>query len=354
MAFGESIFDLVYLISVVGLGINLVLQKSKSARQFGVMGIILGLGDSFHLMPRIISWWSEGGFEANAAALSYGKLITSISMTIFYLLYYFFYKSQTGEKSRVKDVIIYVLVLNRIILTVLPQNEWGTLPGNYAFSLIRNIPFAILGLLLIIWSAQHRDKKGLKNMALLISLSFLFYAPVVVGVNYIPALGALMIPKTIAYFLIVLLGYKRFMPEFSNRSIAEMSFMYLVLGLAAGVFYREFSKLYNFNLDTTMSTIHVHVLVLGFIGMLVIFVISLLLKNKNPDLPSKLKKTLVLWHIGLLITVSILILRGFFDFLGTSSPSGLDAAISGIAGLGHIVLAAGMVLTSWKIIRAEL
>ncbi len=354
MAFGESIFDLVYLISVVGLGINLVLQKSKSARQFGVMGIILGLGDSFHLMPRIISWWSEGGFEANAAALSYGKLITSISMTIFYLLYYFFYKSQTGEKSRVKDVIIYVLVLSRIILTVLPQNEWGTLPGNYAFSLIRNIPFAILGLLLIIWSAQNRDKKGLKNMALLISLSFLFYAPVVVGVNYIPALGALMIPKTIAYFLIVLLGYKRFMPEFNSRSIAEMSFMYLVLGLAAGVFYREFSKLYNFNLDTTMSTIHVHVLVLGFVGMLVIFVISLMLKNKNPDLPSKLKRPLVLWHIGMLITVSILILRGFFDFLGTSSPSGLDAAISGIAGLGHIVLAAGMVLTSWKIIRAEL
>lgn len=85
MAIMESIFDITYLSVVLFLGIRLLLEKSKSAKLFGVMAIVLGLGDSFHLLPRVISHLSYGGFEANVSALSWGKFITSITMTIFYV-----------------------------------------------------------------------------------------------------------------------------------------------------------------------------------------------------------------------------------------------------------------------------
>ena len=72
MAIFESIFDLTYLALVIGLGIRLLIEKGKITKMFGIMAILLGLGDSFHLMPRIVSHLSPGGFEANASFLSWG------------------------------------------------------------------------------------------------------------------------------------------------------------------------------------------------------------------------------------------------------------------------------------------
>ena len=87
MQIGESLFDIGYLAIVVALGIRLLLENSKEAKLFGIMAILLGLGDSFHLLPRVVSHFSPGGFEANISALSWGKFVTSITMTIFYVLY---------------------------------------------------------------------------------------------------------------------------------------------------------------------------------------------------------------------------------------------------------------------------
>lgn len=50
----ETLFDAVYLISVITIGI-LMIRKSKGNRQFtlfGIMAVLLGAGDSFHLVPR--------------------------------------------------------------------------------------------------------------------------------------------------------------------------------------------------------------------------------------------------------------------------------------------------------------
>lgn len=127
------------------------------------MAIVLGLGDSFHLLPRVISHLSYGGFDANVSALSWGKFITSITMTIFYVMFYHYYSAQSKDNDTNKRNIIYVLALIRIILTVLPQNNWGTAQENYMFGIYRNIPFAIMGALLIYWCYKNRDKEGLKK-----------------------------------------------------------------------------------------------------------------------------------------------------------------------------------------------
>ena len=83
MAIFESLFDLLYLGLVLALGIRLLVERQKTAKLFGVMAIILGLGDAFHLLPRIIAHLSPLGFEGHAFALSWGQFITSITMTIF-------------------------------------------------------------------------------------------------------------------------------------------------------------------------------------------------------------------------------------------------------------------------------
>lgn len=47
-------------------------------------------------------------------------------------------------------------------------------------------------------------------MWLAIVLSFGLYIPVVLWANIIPWIGVLMIPKTLAYVWVVIMGYKEF------------------------------------------------------------------------------------------------------------------------------------------------
>ena len=89
----ETLFDSVYLISVITIGI-LMIVKSKDSNQyrlFGIMAVVLGIGDSFHLVPRAIALCTTG-LENFTLALGIGKFITSITMTVFYVLLYYVWR----------------------------------------------------------------------------------------------------------------------------------------------------------------------------------------------------------------------------------------------------------------------
>ena len=350
MNFGESLFDIAYLVIVVALGVRLLLENKAGAKLFGLMAIILGVGDSFHLLPRVISHLSPGGFEAHTAALSWGQFVTSITMTLFYVLYFYFYRRQSGDDSLTKMWLVYGLAALRIILVALPQNQWGTAEGNYLFGIIRNIPFLFLGILLIYWSYQQRDKEGLKHMWLLILLSFAFYLPVVLLSDSIPAIGALMLPKTICYLLIVILGYRYFKGSFTAQDVLGMSFTFLVMGLVAGVFYREFTKVNNFVGDTRLSVLHTHTLVLGFVVLLVFY---LLIRNYSLDRVLGLKKSYLIYISGLTFTLVMMVFIGIYQITAQGQDLINIKAIEGMSGLGHIILAAGMTKLLVKIYRLE-
>ena len=342
MGLGESIFDLFYLVGVVSLGVMLLLEKDKSAKIFGTMAVLLGAGDAFHLVPRVMAHWYPDGFAHYAAALSWGQAITSVTMTVFYLLFFYYYRRQSGDKSQGKFYTIWALALARIALSVMPQNNWGTAEGDYTWAILRNIPFAIMGILLIIWSWQARQKKGMNNMALWIALSFLFYAPVVLWVNVVPALGALMIPKTIAYVMVVVTGYRAFASKFSAQSLLKYSFVSLILGLAGGVFFREFTKLFDYSANTFLGKIHVHTLVLGFIGFALAYLLTMALQKYDQKLIDKLKRPTRIWLAGLAMTVVFMWLHGIIEVTGGHYGSFPVAALSGLAGIGHIHLAVGL------------
>ncbi len=207
----EGLFDLFYLSSVITMGVLMVCKEpSKSILwRFGVMAITLGVGDSFHLVPRVYGLLTTGLSDVYVA-LNLGKMITSITMTLFYLMLYHIYlmRYKRGEKCGLTP-IIYLLALLRVFLTVLPQNQWFSQESSYLWGIYRNIPFTLMGGIIIILFAK--DARGandpFKKMWVAISLSFLFYIPVVLFAQSYPLVGTLMIPKTIAYLWIVRMGY---------------------------------------------------------------------------------------------------------------------------------------------------
>lgn len=213
LALTETIFDTLYLTFAIITGIYLVTKGEKGSlvRSFGIMAIVLGAGDSFHLIPRMIALWTTG-LEANAVALGIGKLITSITMTIFYLILYYAWRKRyqiVGRKAL--SVTMWVLAALRIMLCALPQNQWLSYQQPLLWGILRNIPFAIMGLLLIVAFAEEaarENDKTLRFMWLAITLSFAFYLPVVLFAEKIPMIGILMIPKTLAYVWVVVMGLK--------------------------------------------------------------------------------------------------------------------------------------------------
>ncbi|MEA4913051.1 MAG: hypothetical protein VB061_00560 [Christensenella sp.] len=210
-ALAESIFDVLYLTFAVVIGIYLIQRGGKGSlvRSFGIMALVLGAGDSFHLVPRAISLWTTG-LEANAAALGIGKLITSITMTIFYLILYYIWRERyqiIGRKAL--SVTMWGLTIVRIALCAFPQNQWLSYQQPLLWGILRNIPFAIMGVLLIVLFAQEAKRANdrvFRHMWLAITLSFAFYIPVVLFAEKIPMIGMLMIPKTLAYVWVVVMG----------------------------------------------------------------------------------------------------------------------------------------------------
>lgn len=343
MGLFESLFDLAYLALVIGLGVRLLAIKDRNAKIFGVMSILLGLGDSFHLIPRVVAHFTENGFVNNIFALSYGQMITSITMTIFYLLYYYYYKAQSGQGSKVKAILVYALVAIRIGLVLMPQNRWGELNSDITWDIIRNIPFAILGLMLIIWSLKADKAPTLKKLALLIAVSFACYLPVVLFSDKVSAIGALMMPKTLAYLAMSYVVFKYYVPKFSTKSLADISLATLVLGLAGGVFYREFTKLYGYTGYTSLNKVHPHVLTLGFLALLITYLLVFVLIKNKIEINPKLQKSVYIWMAGLLITNLNFLLRGIFEVIGYSPSKAIVGAVAGIGGIGHILIAVGLV-----------
>lgn len=208
----ETLFDIIYLSTVITLGIKMIKggRENKQYKLFGIMAVVLGCGDAFHLVPRSYALLTTG-LEAHAAALGFGKFVTSITMTIFYIILYYVWRNRykiDGKKGL--TISIYALAVLRIALCLMPQNDWLSAAAPLSWGIYRNIPFAIMGLIIIVIFFNEARKVAdnqFKFMWLAIVLSFGFYIPVVLFADIYPLIGMLMIPKTCAYVWVVWMGY---------------------------------------------------------------------------------------------------------------------------------------------------
>ncbi len=208
-ALPESIFDICYLVFAIVSGI-LLLKKSKGrkyVRIFGIMTLLLGCGDALHLVPRVLNYWTDGDYTA---ALGIGKLVTSITMTLLYILIEYARRDRykiAGEKGVLASV--WILGIIRIALCCFPQNGWTSAEPSLLWGILRNIPFALLGILtVVLWLRSAKNDKPLKLMWLAVTLSFLFYIPVVLFAQTMPMIGMLMLPKTCMYVWMIVMFKK--------------------------------------------------------------------------------------------------------------------------------------------------
>lgn len=201
----EIAFDIMYLVSAFIIGIVLLMTSSSDLHTLaGIMTIILVVGDSFHLIPRIKVIITKNE-KALRTALGRGKQITSVSMTIFYLLLW-----QIGLQISSISVLpfwnylIYAMAVLRVVLCFLPANRWVDVKPPVKWGIYRNIPFFIIGIMVSILFFLNRNVIiGIHYMWLAILLSFSFYIPVVLFTNRNPKIGMLMLPKTGCYLWII-------------------------------------------------------------------------------------------------------------------------------------------------------
>lgn len=125
------------------------------------------------------------------------------------------------------------------------------------------------------------------------------------------------------------------------KKMINTSVIYAVLALAGGVFYREFTKFHGFTGYTTLSVVHTHYFILGMF----MFLILALLEKNIAFMTKKTDRLILAYQAGLHLTVIMLIVRGVLQVITQNSLSaGWNASISGIAGIGHLILGVSLVM----------
>lgn len=204
----EAFFDIAYLTAGTVMGMMLLLSKNQMASMIsveirhlaGVMALVLVFGDAFHLLPRLRVILG-GDEERLRAALGRGKQITSITMTVFYLLLWQITLAVLPLKSPEQwTAAMYILAAVRIVLCLAPQNKWLDRHPPLCWGIFRNVPFFMMGLVVVMCFFILKSKVGaLQFMWAAVFLSFMFYLPVVLWSNKYPKTGMLMLPKTCCY-----------------------------------------------------------------------------------------------------------------------------------------------------------
>ena len=203
----EFLFDALYLSVVLVLGVYLLVGiQSKISTMWGIMALVLVVGDAFHLIPRMIAVFdkTEGRY---LFAQGLGKMLTSNTMTVFYVLLWHCGLHIFLLQLPLCTALVYALAITRIALCLCPQNGWTQIQPAYKWAIYRNIPFVMQGALVLwLYACYGTAFTALNLMWLAIALSFLLYIPVVLFAGKYPKLGMLMLAKSCAYVWIVIMG----------------------------------------------------------------------------------------------------------------------------------------------------
>ena len=125
------------------------------------------------------------------------------------------------------------------------------------------------------------------------------------------------------------------------RKCLDFSLTYAVTAMVCGVFYREFTKYQDFTGVTALGKVHAHLFLLG---MVMFLIVALFVMHWNLDGQKKVRWFLRTYNIGVPLTAAMLLVRGVTQVLGLTLTTGASAAMSGIAGIGHILTGVGLIL----------
>lgn len=134
------------------------------------------------------------------------------------------------------------------------------------------------------------------------------------------------------------------------KRYANLALFYAIAAMVFGVFYREFTKFSHFSGQTSLSFLHTHYFMLGMF----FFLVLMLAEKAFSFSGGNTGKLLIAYQFGLNITGLGFLMRGLTQVWGTELSRGLDASISGIAGIGHILMGISIILLLLKIKKQAL
>ncbi|HHV07282.1 MAG TPA: hypothetical protein GXX69_03615 [Firmicutes bacterium] len=213
----EVIFNIVYLILVWGLVVTMYRRQDALApgsRQVGQLFMwafgLLALGDTGHVGLRVLAY-ALGGLEKNALLIGVGAFMTSVTVTVFYVIMLFIWKARYHKPYGWFGRFLMAMAAVRLLILLHPANDWSAINPPRDWVLYRNLPLLIqgIGVVILMWidSTANRDR-FMKNVALLILVSYACYTPVILFYHINPLIGLLMIPKTVVYLVIAVLAYR--------------------------------------------------------------------------------------------------------------------------------------------------
>ena len=124
------------------------------------------------------------------------------------------------------------------------------------------------------------------------------------------------------------------------KKLVKTSFIYAIIAMICGVIYREGSRFLELTEPNTWSFTHTHFFVLGMFFFLIVVILE---KEFSLTKDKKFKAFYIIYNIGLIITGIMLWMRGIAD-ITESFYNSYDKMISGISGIGHILLGIGIIL----------
>ena len=133
------------------------------------------------------------------------------------------------------------------------------------------------------------------------------------------------------------------------KKLLNTAFTYTVIALVAGVAYREYTKMIEVAGETNLSLLHTHLFTLGMLFLLLMLSLEVTLKVSQQKF---FNGFFVTYNIGLILTTIMMAFRGFLQTQGGEISKAMDASVSGISGVGHILLSVGLVLFFISLKRA--
>ena len=221
----EVIFNLGYLLAIYWLVWQMSRKQSqipdgqkRITRPFIWAFFLLALGDTGHVGFRVVAY-ATGGLEKTVTLfgrevglVGLGALSTAITVTFFYMLVLVVWARRFEKPFGWFGILLIAAGIGRLVYMGLPVNDWNSVVPPQPYSLYRNFFLVLQGLgvaFLILRDAQAEKDRTFFWIGICILLSYGFYIPVILFVQQVPAIGMLMIPKTLAYVAIAVIGNRK-------------------------------------------------------------------------------------------------------------------------------------------------
>jgi len=222
-AWMEISFNVAYLIAVWGLVAAMQLSDPhlpaggrRLRRLFTGAFALLALGDTGHVGFRVLAYLQGSSLSSNAESglglVGVGALATAVTVTFFYIIMLLIWQERFGKPLSWFGTVLVLAAMLRLALMLFPGNQWNNTIPPQPWSLYRNLPLVVLGLgvaYLILRDARTYGDKVFLWVGVMILVSYAFYLPVILFVQRMPAIGMLMIPKTLAYVAIAVIAYRQ-------------------------------------------------------------------------------------------------------------------------------------------------